>query len=303
MASDRKKYVMAAELAIEREMAYRKQLELSCPKQNIKYGENPFSRTQVTQLSIPSVDVNSNSKASVPSSWPEQSLLGSRIPRPNPSPSSSPRPSPGRPLVASPSPSNPFQREARPSIPSKSILSHQGPKARPTCSARPILPPGQRLAPLSPHPYRPQQQGLLPRPKSSASGSIARPSPPPIRLTLLPTPYPGPRPNPNSGPIIILKRKEAPQLNHTDHGKPNKLFCNVCEVHCSSASNLKMHLQGQKHQAKVNQIQGVGKINGQVYCELCGIWCMNEFNYKQHLSGKNHTLKLRAAEKIEQVKA
>lgn len=45
MASDRKKYVMAAELAIEREMAYRKQLELSCPKQNIEYGENPFSRT------------------------------------------------------------------------------------------------------------------------------------------------------------------------------------------------------------------------------------------------------------------
>ncbi|XP_048501686.2 uncharacterized protein LOC125497999 [Beta vulgaris subsp. vulgaris] len=268
MHSERGKYVMSPELAIKREMAYLKQLELM---QLIQKSESKKLPPPPTQTSMP-----------VP--WPTSGTGQGQIPN-------------SRPPMLSKHPSPILQPGPRPrTMLSRTPLSARGPSLLP----KPFFPsqadPRPQSMIVGPRPYmRPQSSGSLPWPKSSHVGSTtgARPG-------LLPTPSPRRMLKPtidNSS----HKRKEAPthQFQANNHtSKVQKLFCEVCEVHSTSYANYQMHIMGQKHKAQVKKGKEIGctNDNSRLYCNLCDIWCMNEFSLKQHLSGKNHTLKVHVAE-------
>ncbi|KAF8369863.1 hypothetical protein HHK36_032110 [Tetracentron sinense] len=76
------------------------------------------------------------------------------------------------------------------------------------------------------------------------------------------------------------------------------------QVACSSGFNLKQHREGQKHKAKLKELEesqknGGEKVSKPEWCELCRIPCMNALSLEQHLTGKKHAARLQAIQDAE----
>ncbi|XP_024028171.1 zinc finger protein 346 [Morus notabilis] len=113
------------------------------------------------------------------------------------------------------------------------------------------------------------------------------------------------REHPSSSTILSgTKRKEPGSISQTlplipipFHGNPgvegtsadHRLHCELCNVMCSSGFNFEQHMNGQKHQAKLQELA-----NGRRrwWCEVCKIPCMNEDLLKMHLEGRKHKARL-----------
>ncbi|XP_074318815.1 uncharacterized protein LOC141655628 [Silene latifolia] len=309
MGSERGKYKMSVELALQREMAYRDKL-------------------QAFQLKKETASQNCLSSPSQ-TLWPGYS---SRVPKTPSVPPSQPKPRlhPSSPTL-SPSPTG--QLHPKP----QSLIS-----PKPFIGQRPTLPP----KPFSLPPKPTFQSSGLYRPTTPMPKPVPwTPKLPPINPTLVPrpisttapTPTQMPKPAPRSpppklpprNPTVVLRPLSSPissskhttlrptptpshkrkgtfdeQLEPSRSGKIRKLFCDVCKVHCTSTNNLQMHLMGQKHKSKVqkreNKEKGIEEMevgDPKLYCQLCDIWCMNEFCLKQHLIGKNHINKVYVGER------
>lgn len=80
----------------------------------------------------------------------------------------------------------------------------------------------------------------------------------------------------------------------TNGDMKGKLMCDVCEIWCPDKDALQMHFKGQKHTAKVKEVEACRKNGGQkgksslVMCEICHVPCMNQDLYQMHLKGKQH---------------
>uniref|UniRef100_A0A803M0Y3 C2H2-type domain-containing protein n=1 Tax=Chenopodium quinoa TaxID=63459 RepID=A0A803M0Y3_CHEQI len=322
MGSARGKYEISAELAIKREMAYREHLELmqlikSTEAKQVPAPSNPTSvpasrptsetiqtrpsripnpRPKLSENSSPNPTRKTGSSFSVP--WPKTMKNPMKLlPR---GPSLVPRPIYSSPAGPSSVPRPNFTSQTSPtSVPRPNFTSHTGPSSVPRPNFSSQTSPRLKSVIAGPRPYMPQSpRPSLPWQKTSRAGPNTGPRP-----SSLSTPS-GQRFEPTLG--FSHKRKEAPtptqqfQANYNNNGKMRKLYCEVCEVQCTSFPNLQMHFMGQKHKAQAMEGKGVGrsmKIETRLCCDLCDIWCMNEFSLKQHISGKSHTLKLHTAEK------
>ncbi|KAL4633596.1 hypothetical protein ACB092_04G133500 [Castanea dentata] len=101
---------------------------------------------------------------------------------------------------------------------------------------------------------------------------------------------------------------EELELNRNYGGeKANQLqFCELCKVTCMNETLLKLHLQGKKHKEKLQQLEslqhGEEIPNQPKWCGLCKIWCMGDHNFKEHLEGQKHIVQLHAFQKEKRAK-
>ncbi|XP_058102504.1 uncharacterized protein LOC131246416 [Magnolia sinica] len=73
------------------------------------------------------------------------------------------------------------------------------------------------------------------------------------------------------------------------------LFCNLCQVSCSSVFNLYQHHQGKQHKAMLEKPKKVKeKIIGQFSCDVCKISCSDMSSLVQHRAGRKHAAQLQA---------
>ncbi|XP_059644345.1 uncharacterized protein LOC132286097 isoform X2 [Cornus florida] len=133
-----------------------------------------------------------------------------------------------------------------------------------------------------------------------------------------PTPRPLPKPGYIRGPsswmrprpsLSSTKRKastcnlqrlppQQPRPSHSNHIKTDQeglFICDSCKVPCSGALNFKQHQKGQKHKAKLQQLQLSREEDKEEkdlrpWCELCQIWCIDEDSLQMHLKGQNTRL-------------
>ncbi|XP_050221108.1 uncharacterized protein LOC126671383 [Mercurialis annua] len=73
--------------------------------------------------------------------------------------------------------------------------------------------------------------------------------------------------------------------------------CELCNITCSDEQLLMMHFQGKKHKAKLQNLesgrkQGTETVNQHYRCELCNIWCIDRDSLNMHLQGKRHIVQL-----------
>ncbi|KAH1126728.1 hypothetical protein AAZX31_06G188700 [Glycine max] len=121
----------------------------------------------------------------------------------------------------------------------------------------------------------------------------------------LPKSLPGPCTSKFSS-LLGTKGKESPssdhlrlQHHHPFHGTLNHegelddIYCKICQISCSSPSNLKQHLRGRKHE---QMLQKGGSNSQMQWCEVCCIPCMNEDLLKMHFQGQKHKAKLQMLE-------
>ena len=73
--------------------------------------------------------------------------------------------------------------------------------------------------------------------------------------------------------------------------RDNMFICEVCDVELTSEVDLKNHMGGKKHQAKLRQGQGSNLLG----CELCNVKFAGDVDLKAHMAGKKHKAKLSAA--------
>ncbi|PIN23842.1 hypothetical protein CDL12_03444 [Handroanthus impetiginosus] len=78
-------------------------------------------------------------------------------------------------------------------------------------------------------------------------------------------------------------------------GKPS---CDVCQIWCTDYKSMEMHLKGQKHKEKVQELELCKKNGGDnvvkkkpILCELCLVHCMNEELFEMHIKGRSHGVK------------
>uniref|UniRef100_A0A7C9DK33 C2H2-type domain-containing protein n=1 Tax=Opuntia streptacantha TaxID=393608 RepID=A0A7C9DK33_OPUST len=163
--------------------------------------------------------------------------------------------------------------------------SIQTPSALLIPSPNPCLSPGffphQRLSPSSG-----SQPWQAPQPRPTSSMPLPTPPSPPVPA--------------HSATDHHLKRKERIVSDLWD------FFCDICDVDCISEFNLRMHVKGQKHTAKLEEVRGTRTPAGggveakkikRPHCELCGVYCIDHFSLWQHLLGRNHILKLLGSDK------
>ncbi|KAJ4961634.1 hypothetical protein NE237_021544 [Protea cynaroides] len=95
-------------------------------------------------------------------------------------------------------------------------------------------------------------------------------------------------------PSYTLQRLRKKSLN---------LICEVCQVPCSGLFNLKQHLKGSKHKAKLQELEDCQNSGTEpLWCELCEVPCMNWECWQQHLTGKKHLAHLQAIEDAKQMR-
>lgn len=138
--------------------------------------------------------------------------------------------------------------------------------------------------------------------------SLARPSSRPlssrslVRPSLIPRPFlSGVKRKATTGNLQYLPPKQPqPSNSHVTIDPVGNFFCKACQVPCSGPENLKQHLKGHKHKAKMQWMQmskreGEGR-EGTPRCELCQVWCTNGDALEMHLNDKNHQAKVRELE-------
>ncbi|XP_028763479.1 UBP1-associated proteins 1C-like [Neltuma alba] len=111
----------------------------------------------------------------------------------------------------------------------------------------------------------------------------------------------------SSSPCLSgTKRKELvnPHDLPLECQNPDKLYCKICELSCSSPFNLTQHLMGRKHKSKLkeqdsehHQKKGMeGRRNQMKWCDLCKVPCMTEDLLNLHFKGKKHRAELQKFE-------
>ncbi|EOY21956.1 Uncharacterized protein TCM_014123 isoform 2 [Theobroma cacao] len=80
-----------------------------------------------------------------------------------------------------------------------------------------------------------------------------------------------------------------------------KLWCELCKIWCTDDNLLKLHLAGQKHkkmQAKLERATAaeVDIVEEKNWCGLCGIGCSSKELLQLHFNGKKHQAELRKLE-------
>ncbi|KAK6920929.1 hypothetical protein RJ641_014607 [Dillenia turbinata] len=99
-----------------------------------------------------------------------------------------------------------------------------------------------------------------------------------------------------SPPPTILQTPPPVRQQLTQTSPLGSLFCDLCQVPCSSPFYLKQHLHGHKHKMKVamtdlGKNSCVNRVNPLMkWCELCQVCCPNEDALEQHFKGKKHVL-------------
>ncbi|KAK4568131.1 hypothetical protein RGQ29_003771 [Quercus rubra] len=104
-------------------------------------------------------------------------------------------------------------------------------------------------------------------------------------------------------------KEKRQQLEFLQHGEeiPNQpQWCELCKVTCMNETLLKQHFQGKKHQDKLQELEslkhGEEIPNQPKWCGLCKIWCMGDHNFKEHLEGQKHIVQLHAFQKEKRAK-
>ncbi|GFZ17055.1 hypothetical protein Acr_26g0003250 [Actinidia rufa] len=314
MAEARRESVMLVELAILRELAYRKKLA----SLRLLLGE---SMENLMPLQVPS---------------PRSGR------RPSPTPSTEPSSISGSSMSLIPTSS--YQVQASSPCPGLVLKPNQFPNPRPgsssiTCPSKVLVPhPLYHLSTSNRHP----SPMPLPAPRQTQSqSSSARPGPsqipgPSSLARPGPSQIPGPgslarhslKPRPSLSGITSKETSSLPcallrccqsqtalkghkhkttlqwlKMSKRDGGgrEDPKLHCELCRIWCMNKDALEMHMRGQKHQAKLQELEFGRKNAGEreaqrPWCELCQIWCMNEDAFQQHLKGKNHVTRLYVVE-------
>ncbi|KAL8056970.1 hypothetical protein ABFX02_04G153400 [Erythranthe guttata] len=113
-------------------------------------------------------------------------------------------------------------------------------------------------------------------------------------------------------PRSSLKRKQIdiqellnppPAYSNNNSSKPvNKsprnLFCELCQVSCSSGTTMQDHLRGRPHKAKLvwMQLKTRNCTVKQPKCNVCQIFCSDRDTMEMHLKGRKHKAKLHELE-------
>lgn len=210
-------------------------------------------------------------------------------------PSSSPLDSSNPPNPPSPGP-QPGQSSL--SIPNPTVISDSS-RDIPSSTTCPIsFPPPSQIPSSTPSPV-PNPSYFL-----SSSNINAIPFPAPSQI-----PIPHPRLNRTTRPRqFSIKRKATTSILYQPPPQPRlpsqsgvinidqqgNFFCKVCQVPCTGAESLKLHLKGQKHKAKLQFLHMGGGNDGgqqaqqQPKCELCLIWCSDQNALEMHFKGQKH---------------
>lgn len=73
-------------------------------------------------------------------------------------------------------------------------------------------------------------------------------------------------------------------------------WCNLCQVKCKNAFNLKQHYQSEAHSAKRKSTyknkSTMPNGNKMLWCNECKVACMNEISLSQRRAGKKHAARL-----------
>ncbi|GMQ10828.1 hypothetical protein CsSME_00053683 [Camellia sinensis var. sinensis] len=316
MAEARRENVMSVELAIRREMAYRKKLASLR-----SHFDASMEDLMPLQFCVPGLIVIEMACAEkphdfqVPSSGPSpraSSILGSsmslvptslydhvqtpnQFPRPGliliSSPSQALVPIPLYQVSSSNPPPNPWPLPAPIQIPSPSSL------AKPRLIPQPSLSGSKRRATSSSLQCLPPRQ---PRPSHNNYVTVDQEGHFFCKVCQVPC----------SGTVTLKQHLKGHkhkaklqwlQLSKRDGREKDDPHCKLCQIWCTNKGGLEMHLKGQKHQAKLQELEfGTKKEREKEaerpWCQLCQIWCMNEDALEQHLKGKNHSARLYATE-------
>lgn len=281
---------MKVELAIQRELEYRKKVASLFRSDECIKDLMPLQVVRSVSWPEPS-----SATIASPCMAPGSSHLF-RTSNPNLAPSSacqfSPSSAPGFCPGTSQIPNRPFQPSSfRPS----SVPNHYpnpGPRPRPHPTHQPSYSGIKRKATSgfrhqAPHKPQPPQENYI---VVDSSGNMF------CKLCEVPC----------SGPFCLKqhlkghKHKAKLQLLKMDRKNGGEQGnkqprCDLCQILCTNEDGLKMHYQGQKHKAKLQALE-TGQKNGdnatRPWCGLCQIWCMNEDAFNQHLKGQKHLTRL-----------
>ncbi|KAI3836044.1 hypothetical protein MKW92_041422 [Papaver armeniacum] len=131
-----------------------------------------------------------------------------------------------------------------------------------------------------------------------------------------------------SSPLAGMKRKtpekftcSSPQPEQQSYVPQTvNIWCEVCQVPCTSVFNFKQHCQGRKHKSKVEveELMQKNKLeveelkhlelkhlnickdkkdSGTIWCDICSVPCTDGSAYRQHCNGKKHAACLKAFNK------
>ncbi|XP_022736995.1 UBP1-associated proteins 1C-like [Durio zibethinus] len=80
-----------------------------------------------------------------------------------------------------------------------------------------------------------------------------------------------------------------------------KSWCKLCKIWCTDDNLLKQHLAGKKHKKMQEKLELSTTVEGdkveeQNWCELCGIGCSSKELLQLHFNGKKHQAELRKLE-------
>ncbi|XP_058228036.1 uncharacterized protein LOC131336265 [Rhododendron vialii] len=308
--------VMSVELAIQRELAYRRKLASFRSRSNrymeqlmpfqvpsLNPGETTRPRPMPSSISGSSVGLIPalSYQVQASSSNPGPLLTPNQFPCPNPGPRSMPVPSQGLVPCVSPSNSHPTQMPflAPRQIPSPRSLARPSSRSlssrslvRPSLIPRPFLPGIKRKATTSNLQYRPPKQ---PQPSNNNFVTVDPLGNFFCKACQVPCSGPDCLKQHLKGHKHKAKMQCLQMSKREGRGKEGALHCELCQIWCTDGDALEMHLKGKSHQAKVQELE-YGREGKELRprCELCQIWCMNEDAFQQHLKGKNHITRLYA---------
>ncbi|GKV35576.1 hypothetical protein SLEP1_g43824 [Rubroshorea leprosula] len=326
MAEQGRENVMSVELAIQRELAYRRKITMLNLQTNAESGQeliplqvcfsSPGGNASSRPISNSNLSLSGEKQAAPPSN--RELLSGNASSRPisssNTSLSGVHSSSPSR-NASSRTISNSnlsLSGEKQPTPPRNQELPGGNASSWPNLSSNPCL---SGVKPRAP----PSNEELLSgnassRPISSSNPSLCgvkRPAPP--SNPELPSGSASSRPRSSSNPSISGVKQSAPSsnsqflqlqllqsFNNDDMLEPraDNLFCEVCQVTCPGPFNYKQHISSKRHQFKVQELKfsrkdgeddyPVANQRGRKWCSLCRIWCMNDDLMKLHLAGQKH---------------
>ncbi|PON68913.1 Zinc finger, U1-type [Parasponia andersonii] len=81
--------------------------------------------------------------------------------------------------------------------------------------------------------------------------------------------------------------------------KEQRRWFEVCRIPCMNEQLLRLHLEGKKHKAKLQDLELSRRRSEQgeipadwskLHCELCQVWCIDECSLKQHVEGRRRKL-------------
>ena len=68
--------------------------------------------------------------------------------------------------------------------------------------------------------------------------------------------------------------------------------CDLCMVSCDTEEQLRIHVQGKKHQKQIAKVRGGGQ-DKVFQCSVCNITTTDQNGLTNHLNGKSHQAMLK----------